>query len=374
MKTIAWLLPLVAFAGPRAHASETCSERGAFEAGYGDAIAGRANKPARELGRNCSGYSPSSYQKDYDSGFLKGQREICFESKARDRGREDALAFPKAKKYGAEILWTCPDASTLDRAYQKAFVRFACAKEIAEALGSAAGSTLSEGKPGLSSLVEHCPSASQPELDAAFERGFNARAASVCDASLLEATGRSDAREHRTMNETIERLSHCPASLRTAASDAYRRGFVSGEQTKLREKEIELESRRLELERRRAEIARLDLEREEAQRRERLRFARGFGASFPTLVRVNLSHLRATCEIFDGLSRHIRVVVSNVGNDAITFTGSWEIELRSAKGSYVGLERAFRSLTVLRDSDSSFEVPIVGYKARESEHCIARFR
>jgi|GEM_PF-1681749 len=344
-----------------ARADSICRQRAADEAGYADAIAGRDGKPAREWGRNCTGYSPSSYQKDYDSGFLRGQRELCSEDLARTRGREDGQAFASTRKYNAQVFWPCPEGDAYDRVYRKAFAEKACRAEVAESLGAIAGKDLAEGRPGLIELMEHCGSKHNGELETAFLKAYATRASGVCDAAVLEGIGRSDAQSGKDLATELARVARCPEALRPAAATAYRKGFVSGQDATQRSKEAENERMRLEYDRMRAEA-------------ERPRSGRSFGMSFPTLLRVGRMKLRATCEVYDGVRRRALVHVTNTGTESVNFVGPWELELRNASGTFVGTERVYRSLVIGRRDKIAFEVQISGFKGRETERCTARYK
>jgi hypothetical protein len=360
MKTLLVLFSLICAAATQAQPG-VCNSRAAFEAGYVDALAGNNAKPAREWGRNCSGYSPSSYQKDYDSGFLKGQREICDESRARSRGREDGLSYVSKRVYASQVFWACTDSANLDRVYKKAFVEQACRADVARELGSKAGEELAEGRPGLADLLEHCPVASRGELEGAFSSAYDSKARTLCEPALVEGVARSDARERKGLAAELGRLSRCPESVRSQALEAYRRGFATGEDAARQDKELELEKKKLEYER-------------QKMLAERSRGRASFGRSFPTTFTYNRARLRATCEILEGRPRRALVSVANLSTQEVTFVGPWEIELRDGNGSYVGKERSYRSISLGRGDDMVFEVAVQGFKGRESERCTARFR
>jgi hypothetical protein len=375
-----------------------CNEQTAYQTGYDDASAGQVGKPNRNKGAACQDeYSPSSFQKDYDGGFMAGQRELCSDSHAAQMGRDEGSA-PIPKMKSEDVFEVCGDPQKAKDSYRKAFLGKACTESAAKKLGTAQGDDLEEQD--YSSLEEVCTLPAHRPLKAAFLKSYADAARKRCMAPASEARGIRDARAGKDLSREIEKLASCPEAQQDTAITAYRRGHSDTTLLMAREEEVKLAKSKAE-EDRKFRQQQLELERERIRAEAGLPLTGGAGVgsggghsgggsvgggrddeetggSEAFRFRHDGRDLIATCRL-DKKREEADVEVTNLDRRSVTLGGLWRVEFWDARRRLIQQNEKRTVLLIQGGAKDDFDVDYKlkrqpgARKPPEPVACVARY-
>lgn len=317
--------------------------------GYEDALSGSAGRARMAQGQSCEKeYSPSSFEKDYMSGFIRGREESCQEGKAGELAVRDAAEGAEMKSL--KIFAVCTEGrvlkDALERKYKKAFAAEFCSPERAQKLGTTHGGEFREKD--FSTFEKICDDKSKVKLKGAYTTEYNRVLQEKCSPVEIQALALKDARANADMAQSLSKLKICPAAEQTAIVGAYSRTFNDTKLLMMKEQEMKEAKEAQERER---ALREREIKLRETQLTEQ-RAAQGGGI----VLSVNGQDLLAQCEI---RAQRVVVLVKNLSDRYVALSGSFEVDVFDYRGEFLTREKQSVYRTVSSRSTETFEFPVV---------------
>ncbi len=339
-----------------------CQPEAAQKIGFEDALAGNAGRAGLAQGGACKGdYSPSSFEKDYMSGFMRGREEACQSSRATELAVLDAREGMEMKRLN--IFGVCTEGKnlkeSLEKAYRKAFASEFCNLERAKKSARNQADALQEAD--FSAFKKVCDAKTQKALSQNFTLEYETRLRERCSPLELQAQGMKDAKAKIDMMTSMTALKACPLAQQAEGLAAYSRGYSDTQSLMLKEEELKLNRDREERER---QLRERELQLGE-QRQQNYTASQGGGV----IHSVNGQDLLVQCDV---RASRAQLLLKNLSERTLYMNGPIEVDVYDERGQFLTRERDTLYKTIApRGIDTLFvNITALGNPTR----CSLRFR